>query len=167
MKKFVLLIVALIMTIASFAQRTVRGTVVEQDTQEAVIQATAALLKGEKVVANAVTNTEGGFTIKAPEEGSYTLQITYVGFKTYTKKITLKDGKDYAAGTIKLEPDAIMLKGATVTARAQKVTLKAEPLYIMQMPSVRPRGRWPRNSYAVCLVQRLATTVPSRSMVNR
>ena len=126
MKKIVLLIVALIMTIASFAQRTVRGTVVEQDTQEAVIQATAALLKGEKVVANAVTNTDGAFSIKAPEEGSYTLQVTYVGFKTYKKKITLKDGKDYAAGTIKLEPDAIMLKGATVTARAQKVTLKAD-----------------------------------------
>ena len=124
MKKISLLIVALMVTVVTFAQRTVRGTVVEQDTQEAVIQATAALLSGEKVVANAVTNTEGGFSIKAPE-GSYTLQVTYVGFKTYTKKITLKD-KDYNAGTIKLEPDAIMLKGATVTARAQKVTLKAD-----------------------------------------
>ena len=124
MKKISLLIVALMVTVVSFAQRTVRGVVVEQDTQEAIIQATAALLSGEKVVANAVTNTEGGFTIKAPE-GSYTLQVTYVGFKTYKKKITLKD-KDYNAGTIKLEPDAIMLKGATVTARASKVTLKAD-----------------------------------------
>ena len=67
MKKYVLLIVALMMTIVTFAQRTVRGTVVEQDTQEAVIQATASLLSGEKVIANAVTNTEGGFSIKAPE----------------------------------------------------------------------------------------------------
>ena len=110
MRKVILLLVALMVTVVSFAQRTVRGTVVEQDTQEAVIQATASLLKGEKVVANAVTNTEGGFSIKAPEEGSYTLQVTYVGFKTYKKKITLKDGKDYGAGTIKLEPDAIPLK---------------------------------------------------------
>ena len=113
-------------SITAFAQRTVTGKVVEQDTQEAVIQATAALLQGEKVVANAVTNTNGGFTIKAPHEGSYTLKITYVGFKTYSKKITLKDGKDYRAGTITLEPDAIMLKGATVTAHASKVTLKAD-----------------------------------------
>ena len=113
-------------TIAVCAQRTVTGKVVEQDTKEAVIQATAALLSGEKVVANAVTNTNGGFSIKAPQEGSYTLKVTYVGFKTYTKKITLKDGKDYHAGTISLEPDAIMLKGATVTAHASKVTLKAD-----------------------------------------
>jgi hypothetical protein len=108
------------------AQRTVTGKVVEQDTQEAVIQATAAILQGEKVVANAVTNASGAFTIKAPKEGSYTLKVTYVGFKPYTKKFTLKNDKDYHAGTITLSPDAIMLKGATVTARASKVTLKAD-----------------------------------------
>jgi hypothetical protein len=150
MKKIGLLIVALLVTVVSFAQRTVRGTVVEQDTQEAVIQATAALLKGEKVVANAVTNTNGGFTIKAPEEGSYTLQVTYVGFKTYTKKITLKDDKDHNAGTIKLEPDAIMLKGATVTARAQKVTLKADT-FVYNANAFRT----PEGSVAEELVRRL------------
>ena len=126
MRKVILLWVVLCVSMTTFAQRTVTGKVVEQDTKEAVIQATAALLSGEKVVANAVTNTSGAFSIKAPREGSYTLKITYVGFKTYSKTITLKDGKDYRAGTITLEPDAIMLKGATVTAHASKVTLKAD-----------------------------------------
>ena len=126
MRKVILLWVVLCVSMTTFAQRTVTGKVVEQDTKEAVIQATAALLSGEKVVANAVTNTSGAFSIKAPREGSYTLKITYVGFKTYSKNITLKDGKDYRAGTITLEPDAIMLKGATVTAHASKVTLKAD-----------------------------------------
>ena len=110
----------------SFAQRTVSGKVVEEDTKDAVIQATAALLSSEKVVANAVTNTEGNFSIKAPKDGSYTLKVTYVGFKTYTKKITIADGKNVQVGTISLAPDAIMLKGATVTAHASKVTLKAD-----------------------------------------
>ena len=150
MKKIALLIVALMVAVVSFAQRTVRGRVVEQDTQEAVIQATAALMKGEKVVANAVTNTEGAFSIKAPEEGSYTLQVTYVGFKTYQKKISLKDGKDYNAGTIKMEPDAIMLKGATVTARAQKVTLKADT-FVYNANAFRT----PEGSVAEELVRRL------------
>ena len=108
------------------AQRMVSGKVIEQDTQDAVIQATASVLSGEKVVANAVTNTEGAFRVKVPNDGSYTLKITYVGFKTYTKKFTIKEGQDYRAGTISLAPDAIMLKGATVTARASKVTLKAD-----------------------------------------
>ena len=126
MRKMILIVAALAMTATVFAQRMVTGKVVEQDTQDAVIQATTALLSGEKVVANAVTNANGAFSIKAPRDGSYTLQVTYVGFKTYTKKISIKDGKDYHAGTISIEPDAIMLKGATVTAHASKVTLKAD-----------------------------------------
>ena len=126
MKRLILLVVVCITTVMASAQRTVTGKVVEQDTQEAVIQATAALLQGEKVMANAVTNTSGNFHIVAPKEGTYTLKVTYVGFKTYSKKITLKDGKNYQAGTISLEPDAIMLKGATVTAHASKVTVKAD-----------------------------------------
>ena len=113
-------------TVATFAQRTVTGKVVEEDTKEAVIQATAALLSDNKVVANAVTNMDGAFSIKAPSNGSYTLKVTYVGFKTYTKTIKIADDKNVSAGTITLAPDAIMLKGATVTARAAKVTMKAD-----------------------------------------
>ena len=112
--------------LSAHAQRVISGKVIEQDTQDAVIQATASILSGEKVVGNAVTNTDGAFRITAPNDGTYTLKITYVGFKAYTKKITLKDGKGFNAGTISLAPDAIMLKGATVTAHASKVTLKAD-----------------------------------------
>ena len=117
-----------VMTIAGFAQRTVTGKVVEQDTKDAVIQATASLLSGEKVVSNAVTNAEGNFSVKAPSDGTFTLRITYVGFKTYTKKITVADGKGVSAGTISLAPDAIMLQGATVTAHLAKVQSKGDTL---------------------------------------
>ena len=72
MKRLVLLVVVLITTVMASAQRTVTGKVVEQDTKEAVIQATAALLQGEKVMANAVTNTSGNCHIVAHSEGSYT-----------------------------------------------------------------------------------------------
>ena len=126
MKRLLILLVVATTTVTVFAQRKVSGRVVESDTKESVIQATAALMSGEKVVANAVTNTDGYFTIGAPKDGSYTLKVSFVGFKTYTKKITLKDGKDFNAGTISLSPDAIMLKGTTVTAHASKVTLKAD-----------------------------------------
>ena len=126
MRKVILLTVVLMMTVVANAQRLVSGKVVEQDTQEAVIQATASILSGEKIVANALTNMNGGFSIRAPRDGRYTLKITYVGFKTYTKQINIRDGKDFPVGTITMEPDAIMLKGATVTARASKVTLKAD-----------------------------------------
>ena len=83
MRKVILVTVVLITSVVANAQRLVSGKVVEQDTQEAVIQATASILSGEKVVANALTNMNGGFSIRAPHDGRYTLKITYVGFKTY------------------------------------------------------------------------------------
>ena len=127
MRRLLVLMMTVSLAVLSVhAQRMVSGKVIEQDTQDAVIQATASILSGEKVVSNGVTNTDGAFRVKAPSDGTFTLKITYVGFKTYTKKITIKDGKDVNAGTISLSPDAIMLKGATVTARASKVTLKAD-----------------------------------------
>ena len=117
------------LTIAAvvFAQRTVTGKVVEKDTQEAVIQATVALYgKDDKVVANGVTSATGAFSVKAPKNGTYTMKVTYVGFKTYTKKITIEKEQNVSLGTIQLAPDAIMLKGATVTAHASKVVLKKD-----------------------------------------
>ena len=127
MRRLLVLMMTVSLAVLSVhAQRMVSGKVIEQDTQDAVIQATASILSGDKVVSNGVTNTDGAFRVKAPSDGTFTLKITYVGFKTYTKKITIKDGKDLNAGTISLSPDAIMLKGATVTARASKVTLKAD-----------------------------------------
>lgn len=126
MKRLLLMFVVSVATMTAFAQRTVTGKVVEQDTKDAVIQATASLLSGEKVVANAVTNMEGSFSIKAPSNGDYTLRVTYVGFKTYSRSIKIADDKNMPVGTITLAPDAIMLKGATVTAHAAKVTMKAD-----------------------------------------
>ena len=74
---------AMLAVLSVHAQRVVSGKVIEQDTQDAVIQATASILSGEKVVSNGVTNTDGAFRVKAPSDGTFTLKITYVGFKTY------------------------------------------------------------------------------------
>ena len=127
MKKFLVLFLVSISTMTVFAQGTVSGTVIESDTKDAVIQATATVLSGEKIVANAVTNTTGAFSIKVPRDGKFTLRITFVGYKTYTKEVTI-EGKNVAAGTIQLEPDAIMLKGVTATAHLAKVQSKGDTL---------------------------------------
>lgn len=86
MRKVILLTVVLLTSVVANAQRLVSGKVVEQDTQEAVIQATASILSGEKIVANALTNMNGGFSIRAPRDGKYTLKITYVGLNPTQNK---------------------------------------------------------------------------------
>ena len=123
-----MLVVALT-TLTATAQRTITGKVIESDTQESVIQATIALLKSDStLVANAVTNESGSFRLTAPADGNFIIRITYVGFKTYTKRVSVANGKAVNVGTISLAPDAIMLKGVTATAHIAKVQSKGDTL---------------------------------------
>lgn len=126
MRRILLLIVAVWTALTSMAQH-VTGKVIESDSQEPVAQTTVKLLKTDSTLAAGVlTKLDGSFSVKAPSAGTYILQVTCVGFKAYTKRISAQADKDVKLGTIELKPDAIMLKGATVTGHAAKVTLKAD-----------------------------------------
>ena len=127
MKRSLLFFVAVLTALTSMAQLQVTGKVIESDSQEPVAQTTVKLLKTDSTLAAGVlTKLDGSFSVKAPKAGSYIIQITCVGFKAYTKRLSVQADKDVKLGTIELKPDAIMLKGATVTGHAAKVTLKAD-----------------------------------------
>ena len=114
-------------SIQVIAQRNISGKVIESDSQEPVAQTTVRLLKSDStMVTGSLTNLDGIFRVKAPANGNYIVQVTCVGFKPYTKNVKIAADKDIALGTIELKPDAIMLKGATVTGQAAKVTLKED-----------------------------------------
>ena len=129
MRKLLLLTVALLATVTLSAQRNVTGKVVEKDSHEAVIQATVSLLKTDStVVTNTVTDTNGQFSMKAPSDAAYIVRITYVGFKPFTRRITVSGGKPVALGTVAITPDAIMLKGAEVVKNIARVTTKDDTI---------------------------------------
>lgn len=127
MKKLLLLILMSVSVIQAMAQRNITGKVLESDSQEPVAQTTVRLLKTDStLVTGTLTNLDGLFRVKAPSAGNFIVQITCVGFKPFTKNVNVTADKDIALGTINLDPDAIMLKGATVTGQAAKVTLKED-----------------------------------------
>ncbi|MBO7116243.1 MAG: TonB-dependent receptor [Prevotella sp.] len=127
MKKLYLFIILSVSVMQAVAQRSITGKVIESDSQEPVAQTTVRLLKTDStMVTGSLTDLDGVFKVKAPAAGNYIVQVTCVGFKSYTKNVKVTSDKDVSMGTIKLEPDAIMLQGATVTGRAAKVTLKAD-----------------------------------------
>ena len=127
MKKLLLLILMSVSVIQAMAQRNITGKVLESDSQEPVAQTTVRLLKTDStLVTGTLTNLDGLFRVKAPSAGNFIVQITCVGFKPFTKNVKVTADKDIALGTINLDPDAIMLKGAIVTGQAAKVTLKED-----------------------------------------
>ena len=127
MKKILLFMLMAVSGIQAMAQRNITGKVLESDSQEPVAQTTVRLLKQDStMVTGSLTDLNGHFHVKAPAVGTYIVQVTCVGFKPYTKTVKVSAEKDIALGTIDLKPDAIMLKGATVTGQASKVTLRED-----------------------------------------
>ena len=127
MRRLILFLLLSVSAVSAMAQRNITGKVIESDSQEPVAQTTVRLLKKDStMVTGSLTNLDGYFKVKAPAIGNYIIQVTCVGFKPYTKNVKVTNEKDVALGTVSLEPDAIMLKGATVTGQASKVTLKED-----------------------------------------
>ena len=133
-KRIVFLPIMVLLLIACpteiWAQKfTVTGKVTEKSTGEVLPGATALLLneKDSSQVTGAATNTNGLFTVAPKKAGNYILRISYMGFKTYTKNLSLtkKTGK-VDLGTIALEEDAKMLQQANVVARLAQVEMKAD-----------------------------------------
>ena len=152
MKKSILTMLLLLMAIASFAQqRLISGQITDRDTKEAIEQVTIQLLKSDSTyVAGAISNENGLFHVTAPANGKYLLKISSVGYKSTVKHIQISDNKDLAMGKIVLGAEAIMLKGAVVTAMAQKVTLK-EDTFVYNSSAYRT----PEGSVVEELVKRL------------
>ena len=152
MKKSILTMLLLLMAIASFAQqRLISGQITDRDTKEAIEQVTIQLLKSDSTyVAGAISNENGLFHVTAPANGKYLLKISSVGYKATMKRIQISDNKDLAMGKIVLGAEAIMLKGAVVTAMAQKVTLK-EDTFVYNSSAYRT----PEGSVVEELVKRL------------
>lgn len=128
MKKSILMMLLLLVTMASYAQeRLISGAIIDRDTKDPVEQVTVQLLRADSTyVTGAISNESGLFHFKAPENGKYLLKITSVGYKTIIKRIAIEQDKNLAMGNVVIGADAIMLKGAVVTAMAQKVTVKED-----------------------------------------
>ena len=152
MKKSILMMLLLLVSIASFAQeRLVSGAIIDRDTKDPVEQVTVQLLKTDSTyVTGAISNEKGLFHLNAPGNGKYLLKITIVGYKPTVKRVVIEQDKNLALGNVVIGADAIMLKGAVVTAMAQKVTLK-EDTFVYNSAAYRT----PEGSVVEELVKRL------------
>ena len=142
----------MLVAIASFAQeRLISGKITDRDTKDPVEQVTIQLLKTDSTyVSGAVSNEQGLFHVNAPANGKYLLKITSVGYKPTVKRIQISEDKNLAMGNVVIGAEAIMLKGAVVTAMAQKVTLK-EDTFVYNSAAYRT----PEGSVVEELVKRL------------
>ena len=128
MRKIMIMSLLLTLSLTAMAQgKKISGTIVDKESNEAMMQVTVQLLKPDSTfVVGAVSNMEGVFTLTAPKNGKYLLKLTSVGYVAHVQSVEMQKSKDLDLGTIAMAPDAVMLEEAKITANAMKMVIKGD-----------------------------------------
>ena len=106
----------LLLPAAASAQRVaVSGFVRDAETGETLISANVAVA-GTQL--GAVTNTSGFYTISGVAAGRVTLVVSYIGYRTARREVTVADGQDVRVD-VEVQPEARELSEVEVTGDRQ------------------------------------------------
>ena len=122
MKNFLLLLVALCISIGAQAQSTITGTVLDTDGNEPLIGA-SILVVGSTT--GTITDIDGNFTLET-ESNDGTLEISYTGFATQQVAFA----GDTALGTVAMATDVLGLGEVVVTGVMDIVRDRRTPVAV-------------------------------------
>ncbi|MCF0202801.1 MAG: TonB-dependent receptor [Bacteroidaceae bacterium] len=109
------------------AQTNISGKVKDKKTGEPLSFVTVVVTSpnSSTPLKNAMTDDSGEFRISGLKNGSYTVGITFMGYKPYSRNITAS-GKKISLGTISLAEEATSLQEVTVTGQRSTVKLEVD-----------------------------------------
>ena len=123
MKKLLLLL-GILYSIGTQAQVRLQGNVIASDTKEEIIGANLYLVELRR---GTLSQSAGKFSFEEVKKGSYMLQISHIGYKTFTQKISIKSDTTFQ---IALTPSAVSLEEVIVSGSASKTVVKESPIPI-------------------------------------
>ena len=129
MKTKFLLVILLISSIsrsyskASEIFGTVTGIVMDKELKEPIPYATVSVKDASgTVVDGTVTAVDGTFILKELPVGTYTFQIQFMGYKTFSEEVVISEEKNQLQmGTIYLEPEVSQLDNVEVVAQRSTI----------------------------------------------
>ena len=109
------------------AQGTVRGKVLDKQTDEALQFVNVKVTKGTTMVQGTITDVNGSFSITGLQDGSYTLTVSFVGYKTVTRHVDVNPQKRrHNFPAIYLSEDTKTLKEVQVTGQRSQMKLEVD-----------------------------------------
>ena len=103
----------------------ISGTLIDANNNEPFAYVNVALYQSSnnQLITGSLSDIDGKFELYAPS-GQYQLNITFVGYKTYNRPITLSEDRPHVRlGKIKLEEDAQLIKEVEVVGQKSAMQL--------------------------------------------
>ncbi|WP_173021376.1 TonB-dependent receptor [Lewinella sp. W8] len=107
---------------------TITGVVVDANDGTPVGYATVSLYAGEDIVNGTITEDDGKFEISGVDNGTYRIDISFIGYETITLTEVEVKGKKTDLGTIQLGTAAALLEEVTVTGQRALIEEKVDRL---------------------------------------
>jgi len=119
----VLLTIALLLAaqVAVFAQGTVKGTVVDDQSGEPIYMAKVLVKQNGQLVQGAQTDFDGLFTIKALPVGKYDIEVTFSGYVTHKRNGVDVKASGFTVVNVQLKNQATTLEAVEVVADRVKI----------------------------------------------
>ena len=129
MRQLIMLISMLLVQGMAMASNRIGGVVLDDNDASPLIGATVVLSdEMGKQVMGVTTDADGRFLMKEVEAGSYVLQCSYVGYESFTMKLT-SFNKNIDLGEIRLKSLSALLD--EVVVKGEKVILKIDRQLVM------------------------------------
>ncbi len=121
------LLLAMTAVTASAQKGAVSGKVVDSEGQPLPGATVVVMNPDSTQVTGQSTKTDGSFSLSGIQYGSYLLRLSFIGYKTVFRDITLsKQNRRLQLGEVTLIDNAKMMKDAVVTAQMAQVEMKAD-----------------------------------------
>ena len=138
MKKVFLLVALVLCSIQSnysnsndpeTAVGSISGTVVDNTLQQPVAYAAIVIKSenGSKTITGGITEEDGSFEIKKLPDGSFILEVQFIGYKTYSQELVIsKKSRNVDLGTITLEEETQELNEVEVVAERTTIEQRVD-----------------------------------------
>ena len=110
--------ILLLVTHLGFSQSQVTGKIV--DSNNAPILGANIIASNKENKKGATSDTDGNFSIALQETGTYTIDISFIGFDKYTKIETITNGQNLDLGTITLTSSTEVLQSVEILGRKRQ-----------------------------------------------
>lgn len=131
--KIILLFSFLILSVTALPAQngnvTLSGITKDQTTKTALpfVNVTLKSVQDNTIVAGTITNEEGRFTLSNIKSGKYTLEFSFIGYKTKSESLYVGSLSDFLdQGTIEMEEDTTTLQEVVVVSKSNTISDKMD-----------------------------------------
>lgn len=127
MNRLLILVIGICCALGVMAQGSVKGKVMDKQTDEALQFVNVKVMLGDKLVKGAITDVNGSFQIDGLSNGNYSLQVSFVGYKNLKRTFSLSNTDHRASFPfLYLSDDTHALREVQVTGQRSQMKLEVD-----------------------------------------